>query len=836
MLKQYWVVAAALMTLIGCQENPTEGTLSEGVSAVRFHSAGQAQVVPEMSKGTVPMAQGATVGVLAYQRSAAGAADVTTDVFKDMKTYAAGVAGALTPSLTDDSGSVTGGNADGMELHNGTYDFYAYSPAMKIEPDHHTVKGVGHYTDFMGAVVPAFAVSRSASDVELLFEHKCSKVRFNVVTAANMANHSLAADSVILYKMAVSPAGDFLLGGDIAPTLGNAGSICKLGRVEAAADNKSTSVWEVLLPKSSGVFDGDFHLKINNIRYVLKARDVKAMSFGKGVQYIFTAVVRQGSIDLVLKVASWDAVSGSVDAGEGGQAGSGSWDDGGGETGGNAGTNHSIVIGSWDHIDWNGSMGGNPDPVTGAIEVGSWTPAQVIVDAGGTQVADIDSWVKKTLAAQAGADHDGAVDGWGENGFQSDMGEAPEGVVQANCAIVKPGEAVTFDMEDRASRVALATASVAVDWSSEKDYTPLVVWQDVSGLVSNLIYEKATGYVVVATDATKGANGGNAVVGLFPKGTTNPAAGTCIWSWHVWVTDYRPDEAGVSTRAANTAYSVTGGQVHTYGTNFTTTNPGKVIMDRNLGATKAYNGRVPAASDATTVYRSFGLLYQWGRKDPFPGWDGVNVSTPAAVEVYGGSGTSPITLQTVPETSAIIGNNSLFYAIRNPFIFIYGSSTLYDWYANDAVNQNNVLWGHGGQKSIYDPCPKGWRIPPPGTWDDFTRTSNPAVPNQGTFPYYSAGVAGETYAVANYKATNGRLYKTMSGTGTPMAWYPALGNRDAGGNGRKGAIMNTGYYGYSWSNAPDDIKCLYLSFGPTEVVPRRSYYRAYGFPVRCIQE
>ncbi|WP_300856999.1 hypothetical protein, partial [uncultured Rikenella sp.] len=52
-----------------------------------------------------------------------------------------------------------------------------------------------------------------------------------------------------------------------------------------------------------------------------------------------------------------------------------------------------------------------------------------------------------------------------------------------------------------------------------------------------------------------------------------------------------------------------------------------------------------------------------------------------------------------------------------------------------------------------------------GTWSDFTRDAT--TPLNGTFPYYSDGVAGESFGKGDYKATNGRLYKvTTSGTGT----------------------------------------------------------------------
>lgn len=791
MIKQYMVVVAALMSLIACRKNPTEGTLSEGMSAVRFHSAGQAQIVPEITKSTVPMAQGATVGVLAYQRSATGAADVTADVFKDMKTYAAGVAGALTPSLTDDSGSVTGGNADGMELHNGTYDFYAYSPALKIEPDHYTVKGVGHYTDFTGAVVPAHTVSRSTADVELLFEHKCSKVRFNVVTAAGMDNSSLAADSVLLYKMAVSPAADFVLGGDITPTLGNAGNICKLGRVEAAADNKSTSVWEVLLPKSSGVFDGDFHLKINDIRYVLKARDVKAMSFGKGIQYVFTAVVRQGSIDLLLNVASWDAVSGSVDAGEGGQAGSGSWDDGGGETGGDAGTNHGIVIGSWDHIDWNGSMGGNPDPVTGAIEVGSWTPAQVIVDAGGTQVADIDSWVKKTLAAQAGADHGGVVDGWGENGFETSIGESGASS-PANCYMVKPGEQVAFDARIQgnggAGAVAIDPQSVQLLWQEGDGVTPLV---------ANVTF--ADGIATVTANSADMS--GNAVVAAYsgPGGT-----GEILWSWHIWVTDYAPDGSVNYGLGANSLAAVDGGQVHTYGAQYMVKNPGKVMMDRNLGATAALYKLVTTNAEN---YPTYGLFYQWGRKDPIPKapLGAVPNNTAGQQTTYNANG------QATGYPICTAGPVALGETVKNPHVFYCNGSGTYDWNSSP----NNALWGDGTTKSVYDPCPAGWRIAPNGTWDDLGSSMGSPFGKNSNWNSANVNVAGGLYAA-----------------GSVAAFYPVAGNRLH----NSGVLSAVGSFGYSWSSSPDGVNGINLGFNWQGLGTGSSTSRGFGLQVRCIQE
>ena len=107
----------------------------------------------------------------------------------------------------------------------------------------------------------------------------------------------------------------------------------------------------------------------------------------------------------------------------------------------------------------------------------------------------------------------------------------------------------------------------------------------------------------------------------------------------------------------------------------------------------------------------------------------------------------------------------------------------------------------------------------------------------GTFPYYSDGVAGEKYGSGHYKATNGRLYKvTASGTGTPLAWYPAPGFRDAGNSGRLGALADVGNNGCSWSSAVSSTSGVFLNFGVAHLYPSGANRRGYGFQLRCLSE
>ena len=112
---------------------------------------------------------------------------------------------------------------------------------------------------------------------------------------------------------------------------------------------------------------------------------------------------------------------------------------------------------------------------------------------------------------------------------------------------------------------------------------------------------------------------------------------------------------------------------------------------------------------------------------------------------------------------------------------------------------------------------------------DFTRDA--ATPLNGTFPYYSDGVVGESYGAGHYKATNGRLYKvTASGTGTPLAWYPVPGYRHS----NSGALGDVGNRGYSWSSAISGTSGVFLYFLTQGLTPSTAHGRGHGFPLRCL--
>ena len=110
------------------------------------------------------------------------------------------------------------------------------------------------------------------------------------------------------------------------------------------------------------------------------------------------------------------------------------------------------------------------------------------------------------------------------------------------------------------------------------------------------------------------------------------------------------------------------------------------MMDRNLGATSATPGDVGA----------LGLLYQWGRKDPFLG-SSSNSS----------SATAKSTIKWPSAVSSNSSNGTIEYATAHPTTLIKYNGSNYDWYYTGSSSNDNTRWTtSSSNKSIYDPCPR----------------------------------------------------------------------------------------------------------------------------------
>lgn len=278
-----------------------------------------------------------------------------------------------------------------------------------------------------------------------------------------------------------------------------------------------------------------------------------------------------------------------------------------------------------------------------------------------------------------------------------------------------------------------------------------IFWEDVSGLIDHVEIiggaNPKDSKLKVFIDKTKGE--GNAVVAFHVGNNPNSLDDTVYWSWHIWVTDDPSNGVSYGGFANQQRTLANIPFVPQY-------------MDRNLGATNA-------SFLGYDWHKSPGLVYQWGRKDPMPpfiDYDGsfyeiYTAKYGALVEDYTRdiSSLGKSILPHTPRPYATLDEN-LQYAIRNPLTYIDKSTSSNNWFSpNSNANHPNVfrgfdLWsdnyegGNGGSnqplsfqnqygknrlKSIFDPCPCGWRVPSFSSRDVENHVESPWGADTGSF-------------------------------------------------------------------------------------------------------
>lgn len=223
--------------------------------------------------------------------------------------------------------------------------------------------------------------------------------------------------------------------------------------------------------------------------------------------------------------------------------------------------------------------------------------------------------------------------------------------------------------------------------------------------------------------------------------------GQILWSWHIWITKNLPGASNMTN--------------------------GVTVMDLNLGASEP----------GTNTSQPLGFLYQWGRKDPFPAPYHVAYSSLMKFNPEG-----------IMKNEAISDAN-LDYAIKNPSTFIDNNSTRWD-------ATGTSVWAE--KKTIYDPCPPGYRVPTSaeltglsfGDWD-------------GSYYRYTELGCGYFFPVTS------RTYYSSKGAHTTET-------------------ANAGYY-WTCTHLNGNMAKM-ATFNSSNKAPLTDLNKSFGLAVRCVAE
>ena len=333
-----------------------------------------------------------------------------------------------------------------------------------------------------------------------------------------------------------------------------------------------------------------------------------------------------------------------------------------------------------------------------------------------------------------------------------------------------------------------------------------VVWADAANLVHSpsITHVGGEGFLdfeVTAADIQSG----NAVVAVKKGGTT-------VWSWHLWFAPKDALDKIKVTNHQNVDYYFTKetlGWKPTQWSGSTYDKPRTVKV--KVEQTVANSGTKQAAvinitQNPGNVRKGATTRYQFGRKDAFPGVDALAANSHFTKDAG--------------------DNMSIMNGIQHPDKFYThagGSSWQNNYSYYNLWSADNTTTGHNDNpvvKTVYDPCPVGFKMPASNAFTGFTTDGG----NNGTMNVDGTGNS------LTYDNNSGHNFWTSSSK-TATIYFPISGY-----HGYSGWQYNDDR-GYYWLAVPrDKIDGNLLYFRSTDVHPLNFNGRPSGYAVRPVSE
>lgn len=344
-----------------------------------------------------------------------------------------------------------------------------------------------------------------------------------------------------------------------------------------------------------------------------------------------------------------------------------------------------------------------------------------------------------------------------------------------------------------------------------------ILWQTGKSLVRDV--KLKNGYVYFTLNGEEGGSltPGNAVIAVYSGAE---ATGEMLWSWHIWITDADID-GNLQTWKVHRSVPA----------NSVMQNP--QLMDRNLGALESKGYEV------TGTNLDHGLIYQWGRKDPFVGADDSKWGSTAMRTTYdyNDKEIGGFTKATKYSSEAKWTYVELVHLKREdlgkyPMAYYYSGTTKNDQFWLDEICHD--LWGcpdYGldanklGEKTIYDPCPPGYRV-----MNAYAMTGATTALAGGKFTDVATGSN-----LVNYSSFGtDKQSLQIKYDGENISYLPANGITYF--EKENFPVTRTGTYGYLWSASLTNThsgRAYRVHFDTANFNSMGNGYVSYGHGVRC---
>lgn len=348
----------------------------------------------------------------------------------------------------------------------------------------------------------------------------------------------------------------------------------------------------------------------------------------------------------------------------------------------------------------------------------------------------------------------------------------------------------------------ITTPYINVQNASNPATQASIVWMDQQALVDGLSVtnDGNKSFVNFHVSAANIKNG-NAVIAV------KSADGTIMWSWHLWFDHSDALSTIACTNHEGDNFKVTknilGYTIYKWkSTSYESPRVARMKIEQEVGngAKKSAYITITQSPYAEREYST--ALYQFGRKDAFPGTNTLYEST--FVE-NGGNNISIVNA---------IQNPGTFYTDGNKWDTEYRYFNLWTMQTTSQTDVSKTLI-----KTIYDPCPVGFSMPPLKTFSGVTITGKTNTNNK------------DINALGDWD--QGWHFYAKDSSSPSTVYYPAIGSRTA----KEGKLYGVKDRGYYWVGVPSSTSAgNNLDIRNTIVIPANNLNRAVGCSIRPVAQ